>query len=746
MSPISNEKKACPHPGCKEENEAGASQCARCGGTLDGVGAAQTEVSAEPTAGDQVPALAADATPEEKDAHWFRHVYQGDHVPQLTFRAVVMGGVIGMAMCCAHLYTVLAIGWSFGVAITACVMSYVIWSLMRRFSGGKLTPMSILENNCMQSTASAAGYSTGSTLATCFGALLLLTAAPTGGTDADVKTWEQQPIWVIATFTFLTGSLGVFLAIPIKRQLINHEQLPFPSGIAAAATLKSLYSKGAEAMRKAYSLVAALPVAMIWGLLKTDPDTAARVHFGNGRSLQAVFEWIKAKLFGVSPDPRGGHAAFIPDLIPEAGFAAVASRPLFRFGFEPSFLLIAAGMIVGLRVSLSMLAGSLLLYLVVSPALIDMDQRELARERAATQAALVEGGGAASNSDGDQKEYVISIPFRGGSWRVTTWALWGGTSVMVCASLTALALQWRTVLRSFSRSRASGSSAQDEAMRRIEVPTSWFVGGVVPICLALILLLHFAFEIPYYFGLIAVAMAFVLSMVAARATGETDTTPTGAMGKVMQLAFAGLQHGKIVPNLVSAGAAANSASSASDLLTDLKSGYVLGANPKRQFLAQFIGVFFGTVAILPCWYLMVPTKAALDKYTAPATRQWQAVAEILTKGLDRLPQSAVIAIIVGAALGIAFPLIERKLPKSAKPYFPSAMGLGLSWVVPFSNALSFSVGAAIAWLWGLVHKRSHDSFKIPIASGLVAGESLALGVIAMLATAIYLLEQQGWWF
>ena len=50
-------------------------------------------------------------------------------------------------------------------------------------------------------------------------------------------------------------------------------------------------------------------------------------------------------------------------------------------------------------------------------------------------------------------------------------------------------------------------------------------------------------------------LAFVLSLVACRATGETDTTPIGAMGKVMQLTFAVLMPKQVIPNLVSAGIA-----------------------------------------------------------------------------------------------------------------------------------------------------------------------------------------------
>jgi uncharacterized oligopeptide transporter (OPT) family protein len=88
--------------------------------------------------------------------------------------------------------------------------------------------MSILENNCMQSTASAAGAATGNTIATAFGAMLILDPAH-----------RHMPWYVVASFTLATAAMGVFLAIPIKRQLINQEQLAFPSGIAAAATLRS---------------------------------------------------------------------------------------------------------------------------------------------------------------------------------------------------------------------------------------------------------------------------------------------------------------------------------------------------------------------------------------------------------------------------------------------------------------------------------------------------------------------------
>src|SRR6185436_8094976 len=113
-------------------------------------------------------------------------------------------------------------------------------------------------------------------------------------------------------------------------------------------------------------------------------------------------------------------------------------------------------------------------------------------------------------------------------------------------------------------------------------------------------------------GIFSVVMSFFLALVAARSTGETDITPIGAMGKITQLAYAALSPADATTNLMTASVTANTAIASSDLLTDLKSGYLLGANPRRQFIAQFIGIFFGTAAIVPAWYLMVPTKAALE--------------------------------------------------------------------------------------------------------------------------------------
>jgi len=410
---------------------------------------------------------------------------------------------------------------------------------------------------------------------------------------------------------------------------------------------------------------------------------------------------------------------YLPDTWNFTGFLNPLARgQMAGLAFEPSVLLIGAGMITGLRVSLSMFAGSALLYYLVAPWLVAHDAANAAMAGFVPSFKI--------NADGDIN------PVR--------WALWGGTAIMVFASLTQLALNWRSVLRAFMLFKKEERAANQDAVEAVEVPNAWLFIGLVPITIGLVIVQYFAFHIAVWLGLLSVAFSFVVSLVACRATGETDTTPIGAMGKVTQLLYAVLPGAKGIAaiNLMAAGTTAAAAGAAADLLTDLKSGYLLGANPRRQFLAQFYGVFFGVLAVVPAWYLMVPDKKALEAFNPPATNMWKAVADLLTQGASHLPQTALVAIVIGALVGMMLAVIEKLWPK-AQPYLPSAMGLGLAWVVPFQNAFAFLIGAVIVSVWQKWNQKSSDTFAIPIASGLVAGESLVAAFIAITCTLIGLL-------
>lgn len=172
---------------------------------------------------DQVPV-------DERERTWFKHYYRGDKEAQLTPRAVIMGMVLGGVMSLSNLYVGLKTGWALGVAITACILSYATWKAVYS-AGFAKSEMTILENNCMQSTASSAGYSTGGTMVSATAAYLLITG-------------QNIPMPTLLCWTAFLALLGVSIAIPMKRQMINREQLKFPSGIAAAETLRSLHASG----------------------------------------------------------------------------------------------------------------------------------------------------------------------------------------------------------------------------------------------------------------------------------------------------------------------------------------------------------------------------------------------------------------------------------------------------------------------------------------------------------------------
>jgi uncharacterized oligopeptide transporter (OPT) family protein len=143
------------------------------------------------------------------------------------------------------------------------------------------TPMTILENNCMQSTASSAGYSTGGTLISAFAAYIII---------------NQQSISVplMLAWVFFIAVLGVTMAIPMKRQMINIEQLRFPSGIAAAETLRALHAKSSQGMRAAKALGLAGLIAAIdkfWAEgLSTISSSLER--FSSGALLTDLQKWL----------------------------------------------------------------------------------------------------------------------------------------------------------------------------------------------------------------------------------------------------------------------------------------------------------------------------------------------------------------------------------------------------------------------------------------------------------------------
>ena len=632
--------------------------------------------------------ISPDQVRDMTEAEWYEKVYRGD-APQLTLRAIGMGSLLGFLLAFTNLYIGLKTGWGLGVAITACILAYAVSNALVS-AGLAKTRLTVLETNCMQSTASAAGYSTGSTMVSAIPALLMLSA-----TEANPKG-EHLPPLLIGFTIFTLGVLGTVMAIPMKRNLINQERLVFPSGTAAAVTLQSLYSAGDAALRKANALLAAMVISALYAIpLKTLLGTN---EAGEREVLlpetMNVFDWLPA--YGTH-EVEGKTEAYKP------------SDWNVTLDMDP--VMIAAGMIMGVRVTTWMFISAVALVWLVGP--YGWDQQW---ENPITH------------------KMVRATTHPAKAWKEI--GIWLGVPIMVTSSLLAFAFQWRTIARAFTGFMGNSGASEDPRILATEVPMSWFVWGSLISGAMVVAVGQVGYGIPWYYGTLAVVMTFFLSLVAARATGESDVTPTGAMGKIMQLTYGTLIPQSTTINLMTANITSNAAVSCADLLNDLKSGYLLGANPRRQFVAQAAGILTGTIAMVGGFYLLVPDATVLNgteghpaQFPAPAAQSWKAVAELMKYGIDGMHPVYQQAIVLGGVIGILLTLGDQLLPANFRRFWPSATGIGLGLILPFLNPFSMFLGAWVAWAWDRGHKQSSDDYMIPVASGVIAGVSI-IGVLA----------------
>lgn len=589
---------------------------------------------------------------------WLENVYKHG-ARQLTPRAVITGMILGAALCASNLYIVLKFGWSFGVTITASILAFIIWRGLRavRLSRTEFSP---LENNAMASVASAAGYMTGGGNMAALPALLMLT---------DVRPGSG---WLVAWFAAVSA-LGVFVAIPVKRQLVNVEALPFPTGTATAETIETLHAAGHGGGQKARLL-------------------------GWSGLVGVVVTWLR--------DARGVLA---PLNTPSSwGFPfSVGGAPAAKLSLslDLGVLLIGAGALISFKTGWSMLLGAVVTYLVLAPEMIAQGAIATATFKAVNQ-----------------------------------WAVWSGAAMLVTSGLLAFAFEWRSVANSLSAMKGlfRKQTAEEKAdpLNQVEAPAWWFPAGFVVLGPVVVFLLWHLFQVPVWAGVIALPLAIIMGIIAARVTGETDTTPTKALGPVTQLVYGGLLPGNMPANIMSANATGGVGLHAADLLTDLKSGFLLGANPRKQTIGQFFGVVVGAAFIVPAFNFIIPDPSMLGsvEYPAPAAMVWAGVSQVLAKGIDTLHPTARYAALVGGLVGVALVVADRYAPKAVKAFIPSPSGVGLAFVLPASSSFGFFLGSLIAEVFRRVNPRKAAIWIFPVASGLIAGESIIGFVLIVLKT------------
>ncbi len=641
-----------------------------------------------------------------RDQLWLEAVYDRDD-PQLTVRAALTGLILGGILSASNLYIGLKIGWSFGMGITSAVVGFAIFAALRGVFPG-LRPLTMLENNTSQTAASAAAYMSSAGLVSSIHALTMLRAD--GTITIPELTGTQLTLWLLGI-----SVLGVVVAVPLKRNMINAEQLRFPGGVVTAETIRTMHSAGKESMTKARSLFASAGVAATLKL-----------------ALESKVGFLK-KIPEVVPFPfrLGGHDA-----------------SAWSLGANTSLLLYAAGAILGLKVAASLLVGAIANYAILGPWLAAHDVLRVAPPEIAQDPAAWAAFAKAAEA---AKAIPVKSPEALHGVIRSKWSVWPGTAIMVSAAIVAFAFRWRTVARAFAGlGRLGAKKGARDPLAEVEVPGSWFGVGLVACTIGCVWMQWAWFSVPLIEGIVSVLAAFLLSVVAARATGETGVTPIGAMGKITQLLFGVLVPGNAAANLMTATVTAGAASHSADLLMEVKTGYLLGGSPRKQFWAQILGVLAGAAVCVPVYFLIAKPEKLGKELAAPAAVAWASVAKLLKDGAQNLPRLALVAIVVGLALGALLAVLDeiaarthakrvaaaaaegRKPPAPAAwtQLVPSATGLGIALVIDFNDSFAMFVGAFAAWLLLRRRKDLADRYTVSVASGAVAGEGL-MGIVVI---------------
>lgn len=277
-----------------------------------------------------------------------------------------------------------------------------------------------------------------------------------------------------------------------------------------------------------------------------------------------------------------------------------------------------------------------------------------------------------------------------------------------------------------------------DPLKDIELPLWVSALGIHVIGAITVWMGHAWFGVEWWLGLIAIPLVFVFTLIAVNSTGLTAITPGSALGKLTQVSYSMLAPGQIATNLMTAGITSEVSLNSSNLLMDIKPGYMLGGKPRHQAVGHVLGIFAGGLVAVPVLYLLFNndiSKFTSDALPLPGATVWKAVAEVLTVGLAALHPTAQLAALVGGILGIVMAYLDQKM----KGKFPlSAVGIGLAFVLRFTDSLMMALGALFFWMIGRLTKDktsvSHRAFidnQETMSAGVIAGGSI-IGLILLI--------------
>ncbi|BGP33285.1 OPT super [Rhodotorula toruloides] len=691
---------------------------------------------------------------------------------EFTLRAVVVGLAIGVLLACTNTYFGLQTGWVSMMSLQASLLGFAVFKVLPNSPLFDRRPLTVHENIVLQTTAVATG-----TLPLAAGfvgiipALAQLSPGLDGGAHPLILSWPALLAWSLAVAFF-----GVFLAVPLRRQVIVKEKLVFPSGTATAQVIGVLHNRplvsavdengqdgGLRRRRRALESMEDLAAEELEEELIGRQGGKAAEQVVDRKAWTALMtSFAVSSIYTASPEPLLSLALPFMYAIPVFDIFVTHAAHDWLWWFTPSFSYIGQGIIMGWETVLSMNIGMLFGWAFLSPLSKRMGWAP---------------GPVSSSADGA----------RG-------WVLWPALAVMTAESILSVSLVAADSLRPwlertaekarhgnlFVRADSNGcdSDEDDESLDRVylgrkepsraddEPSMRVVLAGTAVSCISCVVIVALVFGedgIRWWATLIALLLASMFAVLGVRALGTTDLNPVSAIGKISQLVFAIVQPGNVVANLVAGGIAEAGAQQAGDLMQDLKTGHLWGSSPRAQFHGQLIGslasVFVSTGVY--CLYRRVYTLPS-TAFPVPAAAIWLNLARLVNTG-NLPPRSKEAMLIFGVIFVVlaALKAVGKVKLESGESDAVNESSRGKTWgwtrwipsgiafAVGFINTPSFSLARLIGGLISLYYTRkqvrtsggssgaSHlEHFGlIVVASGFVLGEGLASVVGLVLKSA-----------
>ena len=629
---------------------------------------------------------------------------------ELTWQSLVAGLIVAPMMGMSYPYMVLKLGFGPNVSVVAACFGFLFLKLLD-LGGGR--HYNRWQNNLVE----AAGTCAAQTAFMCvlLGAFDILRHNTHGALGVELSP--------IKSFCWLTcaATLGVLMAIPLRRHFIVDEKLPYPDGMAAAETVLVMDpprdaspAVKRNALRAFKAVMIGAAASGLLMLFREDAKLVPHMRHALG-SLGAIIPSI----------PEGWDAPWVffrrvtSELGPDGHVMEVVHGVILAnlaTGASYSLLSVGSGFIIGRRVTGSMMLGGVLGW-VVAPYLLTSYGVPLHH---------AEGAAAVATETPTRTEVLF-------------WVMWPATGMLVTGGLTALALRWRLLVDTF-RSLRTARIGSDE------MPLSVVIAGVALSGVALCVVQATLLDMPVWMTVAAIVLSVPLMLVGLRVLGETNWGPISQVSNMMQGVFAALAPGNIIANMVASGTTGTVAVSSESIMQDYRCGAIVGSRPRNIAIMQLLAVPVGAAAV--SWMYPALTKAFplfehVDAATgqvikaelsSPISNKWAGFAQILKDGISTMPTSAIYALAIFSVLGVVIAILESN-PRFRK-FVPSSTGVGVGLLVPFSVVFTMFVGGMIGHYWEKHHKASADVYLLPLASGLIAGEALVAVFAAIFLSTV----------